>query len=424
MLPSDGRASFGRRSSGATNVLVFGLTLVLTAGTVSGTLAPGSHFQRSVIETLLLPTPHLVANIPVGGIPYGLAYDSGKGEIFVAVSNTSINQPHHGNHAGNVSVINDTSNTVVAKVRVGVGPVQLAYDSARGEVFATNFYSGTVSVISDATNSVIATIPLEPYLSGIVFDRGTSEMYVATPPWNVTPSNVSVISDVSDTVVASIQLYTLNSLVVGVGPTGGAYDSGTGQVFVPNEFSRNVSVISDSTNTVTSSASVSYGLAQSAYDPAQSEVLVTSWALHGLAVISDLSDTVTATIPVGNSPEGVAYDDGAREFFVANSYYNVTVISALNNSPITTILVGDGPWGVVSDAGTGEVFVTNSLAGNVSVISDGTHAATGASNPSWPSLFGLPGFEGYALLGALMATILGAGFAVARRFRGRPSVTK
>jgi YVTN family beta-propeller protein len=54
--------------------------------------------------------------------------------------------------------------SVVATVDVGGGPFGLAYDSAKSEVFVTNFggyFTGggnTVSVISDANNAVVANI--------------------------------------------------------------------------------------------------------------------------------------------------------------------------------------------------------------------------------------------------------------------------
>ena len=90
----------------------------------------------------------MVANVTVGTAPVGLAYDSGKGEVFV------------GNYASNTaSVISDASNKVIANVTVGSGPIGLAYDSAKGEVFVTNQGSNTVSVISDtiSTSSVTST---------------------------------------------------------------------------------------------------------------------------------------------------------------------------------------------------------------------------------------------------------------------------
>ena len=102
---------------------------------------------------------HRRLNIGVGYSPTGLAYDSGRGEVFVANTN-----------AGTVSVISDFTNTVVATVNVGNGPLGVAYDSGRGEVFVANYGSKTVSAISDANNSVVATFGVGPAPFGVAYD--------------------------------------------------------------------------------------------------------------------------------------------------------------------------------------------------------------------------------------------------------------
>ena len=89
----------------------------------------------------------------VGTNPFGIAYDFGKGEIFVA--NTGSNT---------VSVISDTTNSVINTVNVGSQPFSVTYDSGKGKIYVTNSGSGTVSIISDTTNSVINTVTEEAIL--------------------------------------------------------------------------------------------------------------------------------------------------------------------------------------------------------------------------------------------------------------------
>jgi YVTN family beta-propeller protein len=132
----------------------------------------------------------------VGNYPFGVAYDSGKGEIFVT-----------NNYDNTVSVISDTDNTVVATIPVGKGPYGVAYDSGKSEVFVTNNYDNTTSVISDSNNTVVAIIPVEaPY--GVAYDSGKSETFVTNtlfepsllnPTTNFISNTVSVISDSSNT---------------------------------------------------------------------------------------------------------------------------------------------------------------------------------------------------------------------------------
>ena len=55
-----------------------------------------------------------------------MAYDPSKGEIFVTNGGPSTT-------LGTVSVISDSTNTVVANVTVGTTPVGIAYDSEKAK---------------------------------------------------------------------------------------------------------------------------------------------------------------------------------------------------------------------------------------------------------------------------------------------------
>jgi len=109
----------------------------------------------------------VVATVSVGSEPCAVAYDSGKGEIFVGIDG-----------AGTLSVISDTTNAVVATVSVGSVPCALAYDSGKGEVFVANDLSNTLSVISDTTNAVVATVSVVANPYAVAYDSGKGEVFV------------------------------------------------------------------------------------------------------------------------------------------------------------------------------------------------------------------------------------------------------
>ena len=69
----------------------------------------------------------VAATIIEGCAPYGVAYDSGKGEVFVANGGSNY-----------VSLISDSSNTIVTTIKVGYDSGGVAYDSGKGEVFVAN----------------------------------------------------------------------------------------------------------------------------------------------------------------------------------------------------------------------------------------------------------------------------------------------
>ena len=207
-----------------------GVTMDVRAVSSSGAPSQTPSTAPSVAYTLDLCTNHLYSGnaFPTDCIvssPYGVAYDSGKGEVFV--TNLGSN---------NVSVISDVTNKVVATIPIGGSLASVAYDSGKGEVFVTNpnfvSNSGNVSVISDVTNKVVATIPVGAEPFGVAYDSGKGEVFVA----NGGSDNVSVISDASNTVVGTIP--------VGVEPFGVAYDNGNGYVYVGNNDQGTISIIS------------------------------------------------------------------------------------------------------------------------------------------------------------------------------------
>lgn len=99
-------------------------------------LSPATVHAFEVTATITLENP--------GGY-YGVAYDSGRGEICLTNGDFDL-----------VYALSDSDNTVVAAIPVGRTPSGIAYDSAKGELFVTNFDLDTVSVISDNNHIVVA----------------------------------------------------------------------------------------------------------------------------------------------------------------------------------------------------------------------------------------------------------------------------
>ena len=98
---------------------------------------------------------------------YGIAYDSGKGEIYLTNGDFHL-----------VYVISDSTHDLVATIPVGTTPSGIAYDSGKGEIFVTNYGSDTVSVISNTDYTVVATIPVGRQPMGIAYDSGKGEIFV------------------------------------------------------------------------------------------------------------------------------------------------------------------------------------------------------------------------------------------------------
>ena len=129
------------------------LALLLTLFGVSAVLAQtkayvtnADDFTVSVIDTT---TNTIVATIPDGPAPVGIAVTPNGAFIYVT---------HLG--GSTVSVIDATTNTVIATVPVGLAPAAVAITSNGAFAYVTNQFSNTVSVINTATNTVVSTVPV------------------------------------------------------------------------------------------------------------------------------------------------------------------------------------------------------------------------------------------------------------------------
>src|SRR5438105_2714087 len=122
---------------------------------------------------------------------------AGPREISSSGAKIGENQSTEG-FAASALTVDSGGGTVVATIPVGGNPAGVAYDSGNGYVYVSDPYSSTVSVIDGNTNTVVATVPVGYFPEGVAYDSENEYVYVADYGSN----NVSVISEM--TVVATV----------------------------------------------------------------------------------------------------------------------------------------------------------------------------------------------------------------------------
>jgi YVTN family beta-propeller protein len=153
------------------------------------------------------------------------------------------------------------------------------------------------------------------YLNGtpawLAFDTATQSLYVAVPPSSVdiAPANFSFGRGAPGINV---------TVPVGADPFGVAYDSATGDVFVTNSGSNDVSVLFGNLSTPIDTIGVGTSPTGVAFDPVNGNVYVANNGSNNVSVINGTTLSVTATINVGSNPLGVAADLDTGEVFVAD----------------------------------------------------------------------------------------------------------
>src|SRR5205823_12670004 len=101
---------------------------------------------------------------------------AGPREISSGGAKIGENQSSEGFAASGLTV-ESGGGTVVATIPVGGNPAGVAYNSGNGYVYVTNPFSDIVSVINGTT--VVATVPVEYNPSGVAYDSGNGYVYVA-----------------------------------------------------------------------------------------------------------------------------------------------------------------------------------------------------------------------------------------------------
>jgi YVTN family beta-propeller protein len=204
--------------------VLLGLQMAPAQGADLAYIANGGSDNLSVIDTA---TQSVIATLPVGSLPTGLAVNSAAARVYVA--NLGSNS---------VSVIDTATQSVIATLPVGSLPAGVAVNPTGTRAYVANFGSDNVSVIDTATQSVIATVPVGDAPTGVAVNPTGTRAYVS----NFGSNNVSVINTANQSFLGTIP--------VGSGPFGLAVNPAGTRVYVANRGGNSVSVIDAATETV------------------------------------------------------------------------------------------------------------------------------------------------------------------------------
>ncbi|HET7644578.1 MAG TPA: YncE family protein, partial [Nitrososphaeraceae archaeon] len=324
------------------------------------------------------PTSCEVTVSNIAGIinPSALDYDPVKERMYVSNGGDFGAQ-------GNVSVFDTDTNTLIdtdgentngiTPITIGGSPSGISYDPVNKRMYVTNDRDTNVSVIDTTTNTVIATIPIGFSTSGIAYDSFNERMYVTVPNINCgvfvidTDTNTLIDTDGDDT-------NGMTPILIGRAPIDIAYDSFNKRMYVVTFRSLDVSVIDTTTNTVTTTIQVGLDPFGIEYDSVNERMYVAKSAFPDgnstVSVIDTGNNTEIDTdgnatngitrIIVGQDATFLAYDPINKHMygtnFVADS---VSVIYTTTNTVIDTIPVGGTPVGITYDPVNHRMYVGN-----------------------------------------------------------------
>ncbi len=249
----------------------------------------------------------------------------------------------------------------------------------------THVFSSSVHPTPRTTGWVVATVPVGTSPLFATCDARNGYIYVS----NNGSDNVSILS--GPNLIATVK--------VGTNPWYSGYDPADGYVYVPNFGSRNVSVL----NGTSLVKSLPAGTEPSAavYDPADGDVYVVNAGSNNVSVLK--GTTVLGSLRVGTNPQMALFDSGNGDIYVTNSATNnVTVINGTRL--VGTVSVGSLPLFPAYDPARGYVYVPNPNSDTVSVLS-GTSVVANVTAGTAPSFATYDARNGFVYVSNYVGTV-------------------
>src|SRR5205807_16282 len=153
-------------------------------------------------------TGNIVATIVVGPEPNEIVYNPSNHNVYVSGWQT-------------IWIIDSSTNKVTGQLS-GVSGFNLAFDSNKSYLYASDDYANTLLVVNTLSGKLIKSVPVCQWCdpSGMAFNPGNGRIYLA----NFGMGKVSVVSDMTNNIVATI--------AVGNNPFGALYDPLNQKVYI------------------------------------------------------------------------------------------------------------------------------------------------------------------------------------------------
>lgn len=266
-----------------------------------------------------------------------------------------------------ISVVDVATDTVVQRLTVGSGATSVgnnlnavAVNLGGTFAYASCLGDSVVTVIDTSTNTVVANIPVDAGPRGVALNPAGTRLYVV----NVLANTLNVIDTATNSMIARVAV---------TGPSGVVVDPTGASVYVASFNQNNVTVIDTATNTVRTSFPVGATAEGIAIDPSGTHLYVANFGGNSVSVVNPSTGVTTATIPVGGAWNVALNPSGTRLYVTTGGTAPISVIDTATNVVIATIPTGGSTYGVNVNPSDTEVYVTNPGLSALQIISTATN---------------------------------------------------
>jgi DNA-binding beta-propeller fold protein YncE len=290
----------------------------------------------------------------------------------------------------------------------GVSEVAVDYVANRAYVLLPSYPTAganAVQVLDGSDNAVLATYAV-PVANAIAVNIVTGTVYVAgaeTTTNGGTESAVVAVNPKTGAVLATIPVST----TPGSGIVALAVDPFTNRVFVSNDTSNAINIISGSSNTLTNTVNLNGQVPNGIAVNFLTGKVYAALNNNQVAILCEENNKVTYAT-YGSQTSGVAVDPILDREYVTDGVFSSATVGVLNGKGATeaSVSVGLFPQGVDADFVTSLVFVANEADGTVSKIDAQSNSVVSTTTVPANSLAVNPREGTVYVAGATSVTIL------------------
>jgi YVTN family beta-propeller protein len=318
------------------------------AARAAGDLAYVTNEDSRELTVVDVTTDSVVATIPVGTRPRGVAVSPDGRTVYVALSGSPKCPPSMSDEEcarlavdksqDGIAVVDVATRTKVKVLPAGSDPETFAVNPEGTRLFVSNEDADSASIIDLTTDRVIANVKVGNEPEGVTLQPDGKLVWVT----GESEHDITGFDAATGEVVARIDVKGERPRSIGFLPDGS-------RAYTTNEFSSSLSVIDMKAHAVLRIIELPEGSRPMgiAVTPDGSRIYVSNGRGKTVSVIDPATDSVLATIEVGMRPWGIALSSDGTKLYTANGPGNdITVVDTRTMTVLKRLPAGKIPWGV------------------------------------------------------------------------------
>jgi YVTN family beta-propeller protein len=292
-------------------------------------------------------TQRVIATIPVGKRPRGIAASPDNSLLYVALSGTPIGGPNvdedtlpaADRKADGIGVVSVRDLKLLRVIPGGSDPEVAAVSADGRRLFVANEDVGEATAIDSADGRVLGTFKVGGEPEGVNIRPDGREVYVTSEEDN----QVAVIDADGLKLVATIP--------VGPRPRSTAFLPDSSRAYVPAENAGSISVIDTARHRVIQTITLEGGpLVRPmgvVVSPDGAYLFATTGRGKHVVIVDTKTNMQVGAVEVGERPWGIAISPDGKTVFTANGPSNdMSIVDVEGRKVVAKVKAGDRPWGI------------------------------------------------------------------------------